>query len=116
MNRYNETLALRIAEILMQLHDVEEKEMFGGLVFMVNGKMCIGVSKKDLMLRINPNDLEKLNNKDGWTQMTMGNKIMNGYILVSEDVLNRNDELNFWVKLALDFNPFAKASKKKVKR
>lgn len=116
MRKYNETLAARIAEKLMHLPDVEEKEMFSGLVFMVNDKMCIGVSKQDLMLRINPSDLESLNNKDGWAQMTMGNKVMNGYILVSEDVLNRNDELDFWMKLALDFNPLAKASKKKVKR
>lgn len=116
MRKYNETLAVRIAEKLMHLPDVEEKEMFSGLVFMVNGKMCIGVSKQDLMLRLNPTDLESLMNKDGWKQMTMGNKIMHGYILVSEDVLNRNDELDFWINLALDFNPLAKASKKKVKR
>ena len=116
MRKYNETLAVRIAEKLMHLPDVEEKEMFSGLVFMVNGKMCIGVSKQDLMLRINPTNLESLMNKDGWKKMTMGNKIMHGYILVSEDVLNRNDELDFWINLALDFNPLAKASKKKVKR
>ncbi|WP_316735036.1 TfoX/Sxy family protein [Pedobacter aquatilis] len=116
MRKYNEVLVLRVAEKLMHLPDVEEKEMFSGLVFMVNGKMCIGVMKHELMLRINPNDLESFSNKDGWDTMTMGGKTMNGYILVSEDVLNRNDELDFWVKQALDFNPLAKASKKKIKR
>ena len=113
MRKYNKILANRIAEKLMTLPDVEEKEMFSGIVFMVNGKMCIGVSKEDLMLRINSDVLESLNNKDGWKQMTMGGKLMKGYILVSEDVLNRNDELDFWMKLALDFNPLAKASKSK---
>lgn len=114
--KYNQDLCNRVRGKLSHLSDVEEKEMFSGLVFMVNGKMCIGISRQDLMLRINPSDLESLNNKDGWEQMSMGNKVMNGYILVSEDVLNRNDELDFWIKLALDFNPLAKASKKKVKR
>ena len=114
--KYNQDLCNRVRGKLYHLSDVEEKEMFSGLVFMVNGKMCIGISRQDLMLRINPSDLESLNNKDGWEQMSMGNKVMNGYILVSEDVLNRNDELDFWIKLALDFNPLAKASKKKVKR
>lgn len=47
--KYNETLALRVAERLMYLPDVEEKEMFSGLIFMVNGKMCIGVSKNSMM-------------------------------------------------------------------
>ena len=113
MRKYNEILANRIAEKLMDLPDVEEKTMFSGIVFMVNGKMCIGVSKEDIMLRINPNAMEHLNNKDGWKQMTMGGKQMNGYILVSEDVLNRNDELDFWINLALEFNPLAEASKSK---
>lgn len=114
MRTYNETLALRIAERLMHIEDVEEKLMFTGLVFMVNGKMCIGVSKNGMMVRLNPDDLESLSNKDGWEQMVMGGRPMKGYISVSEDVLERNDELNFWVNLALAFNPFAKASKKKM--
>ncbi|WP_316824351.1 TfoX/Sxy family protein [Pedobacter miscanthi] len=113
MRTYNETLALRVAERLMHIPDVEEKLMFTGLVFMVNGKMCIGVSKEGMMVRLDPNDLDNLSDKDGWEQMVMGGRPMKGYISVSEDVLGRNDELDFWVKLALDFNPYAKASKKK---
>lgn len=111
--KYNETLALRVAECLMHIQDVEEKEMFSGLVFMVNGKMCLGVSKESMMVRLDPDELENLSDKDGWEQMVMGGRPMKGYVSVSEDVLGRNDELNFWVSLALAFNPFAKASKKK---
>jgi len=111
--RYNEVLANRVREKLMLLPDVEEKEMFGGLVFMVNDKMCIGVMKEKLMLRINPGILASLDSQDGWEQMMMSKTVMKGYILVSEDVLNRKDELSFWVDTALAFNPFAKASKKR---
>lgn len=112
MRTYNDLLALRIAERLQHLPDVEEKEMFSGLVFMVNGKMCLGISKSNLMVRLDPNTLDNLADKDGWEQMVMGARPMKGYILVSADVLNRNDELNYWINLALAFNPFAKASKK----
>ncbi|MFC3560803.1 TfoX/Sxy family protein [Pedobacter jamesrossensis] len=110
---YDISLANRVAEKLMHLPDVEEKVMFGGLVFMVDNKMCIGVMKNKIMLRINPETLTSLEDKDGWEQMVMAKDVMNGYILVSEDVLNRNDELDFWLNLALEFNPFAKASKPK---
>jgi TfoX/Sxy family transcriptional regulator of competence genes len=110
---YNEALAQRLRQKLMHLPDVEEKEMFGGIVFMVNAKMCMGVFKQDLMARINPNILESLKDIDGWQQMTMGGMKMSGYILVSEDVINQNNDLDFWIKLALDFNPLAKALKKK---
>jgi len=113
---FNKVLANRVAEKLMNLPDVEEKIMFSGLVFMVNGKMCIGIMKDKIMLRINPESLNSLSDKDGWEQMTMGGKQMNGYISVSEDVINQSKELDYWIKLALDFNPLAKASKKKTKR
>ena len=114
---YNETLANRIREKLLPLPDVEEKEMFGGLVFMVDNKMCIGVMKDKIMLRINPKTLDSLADMDGWEQMTMGGKSMNGYILVSEDAINQNKALDFWINLALEFNPLAKASKRrKTKR
>jgi TfoX/Sxy family transcriptional regulator of competence genes len=113
MRAHNETLALRVAERLMHIADVEEKLMFSGLIFMVNGKMCIGVSKNSMMVRLDPNTLENLSDKDGWQQMVMGGRPMKGYVSVAEDVLGRNDELDFWVNLALAFNPFAKASKKK---
>ena len=112
---FDKVLANRIAEKLMDLPDVEEKIMFSGLVFMVNGKMCIGVMKDKIMLRINPETLNSLRDKDGWEHMTMGGKQMNGYILVSEDVINQNKELDYWINLALEFNPLAKASKKKAK-
>lgn len=113
MRIYNEALTLRVAERLMHIEDVTEKEMFNGLIFMVNGKMCIGVSKNSMMVRLDPNSLENLSDKDGWEQMVMGNRPMKGYISVSEDVLSQNDELDFWVNLALAFNPYARASKKK---
>ncbi|WP_082489438.1 TfoX/Sxy family protein [Pedobacter sp. Leaf176] len=50
----------------MDLPDVEEKVMFSGLVFMVNRKMCIGVMKDKIMLRVNPESLNSLLDKDGW--------------------------------------------------
>ncbi|RYD80653.1 MAG: TfoX family protein [Sphingobacteriales bacterium] len=110
---YNENLVNRVREKLMHLADVEEKAMFGGLIFMVDNKMCIGVMKEKLMLRINPEKLSEIEGEDGWEQMLMSKTVMNGYILVSEDVVNRTEELNFWLNLALDFNPFAKSSARK---
>ncbi|WP_421941371.1 TfoX/Sxy family protein [Pedobacter sp.] len=115
MMKYNEILANRIAERLINLPDVEEKFMFSGLVYMVDGKLCVGVMKDKIMLRIDPNTLNILVDKDGWEQMWSGTRPMKGYILVSEDVLQQNTELDFWISLALAYNPFAKASKKKVK-
>ncbi len=51
---YNETLAERIRKTFVKVPRVEEKKMMGGLTFMVNGKMCVGILKDDLMVRLDP--------------------------------------------------------------
>jgi TfoX/Sxy family transcriptional regulator of competence genes len=52
---YNEKLADRVREMIALTHkNVEEKAMFGGLCFMVNEKMCVGVEKERLMVRLDP--------------------------------------------------------------
>ena len=50
----SEILTNRVREALQDLPSVDEKKMFGGIAFMVNGKMCINVGKDRLMLRIDP--------------------------------------------------------------
>ena len=52
MKKNNETLANRVRQKLSDLPNIEEKEMMGGLTFMYNDKMCIGIIKDELMCRI----------------------------------------------------------------
>jgi TfoX/Sxy family transcriptional regulator of competence genes len=113
---YNEALSDRIREALADLPNVEEKEMFGGMCFMVNDKMCLGVSKDDMMCRIDPAMKETLLEMTGCRQMTMGGKTMNGYVLISEEGMKSKKEFDYWIGLCLEFNPLAKASKKAKKK
>ena len=67
---YNEKLANRIRESLQDLPAIEEKEMMGGLTFMVNDKMCVGIIKDEMMCRIDPNFHETVIKKlvaEQWT-------------------------------------------------
>ena len=89
--------------------------MFGGLCFMVNDKMCLGVEQERIMVRIDPVVYEEALEKDGCTPMDFTGKVMKGYVFVDAAVLNTNKRLGYWVQLALDFNKRAKASKKKKK-
>jgi TfoX/Sxy family transcriptional regulator of competence genes len=114
---YNETLANRVRELIAQTHhNVEEKKMFGGLCFMVNDKMCIGVEAERLMLRIDPAGYESLLEKDGCTPMDFTGKPMKGYVYVDEDALKTNKQLQYWVGLALEYNKVVKRTKKKKKK
>jgi TfoX/Sxy family transcriptional regulator of competence genes len=112
---YNEKLAERIRERIQFLENIEEKEMMGGLVFMYNGKMCIGIIKEDLMCRIDPEIHEIAVEKNGCRTMDFTKRPMKGYVLIDETGMRSQKEFDYWIELALEFNKKAKASKKKVK-
>src|SRR5689334_19248748 len=110
---YNEKLADRTREIIALTNkNIEEKKMFGGLCFMVNDKTCICVEKERLMVHLDPAKYDEVIEKEGCTPMDFTGKIIKGFVFVSEDVLNTKKKLEYWVKLALEYNKIAKASKK----
>lgn len=110
---YNERLADRIRERLANLPDIEEKTMMGGLVFMVNDKMCIGIIKDEMMCRIDRNFHETAIEMRGCRTMDFTKRPMMGYVLIDKTGMKTNKEFDYWINLALDFNKFAKSSKKK---
>ena len=113
---YNEKLVDRIREMIAETHrNVEEKKMFGGLCFMVNDKMCLGVEKERLMVRLDPAVYDEVIEKEGCTPMDFTGKIMKGFVFVDIDALNTKKKLSYWVNLALEYNKIAKPSKKKKK-
>lgn len=112
---YNEKLADRVREIIAVTHNItEEKKMFGGLCFMVNDKMCVGVESERLMVRIDPACYEQVMEKEGCRPMDFTGKIMKGYVFVDTGVVQTKKQLDYWVQLALSFNARAKSSKKKI--
>lgn len=113
---YNEQLADRVRELISLTHKVtEEKKMFGGLCFMVNDKMCVGVEKERLMVRLNPDLTDKVMEREGCKPMDFTGRIMKGYVFVDIEALNTKMKLAYWINLALDYNAIAKASKKEKK-
>ena len=111
---YNEKLADRVREIISERHkNVIEKPMFGGLCFMVNDKMCVGVEQERLMVRLDPAKYDEVMEKEGCKPMDFTGKIMKGYVFVDIQALNTNKKLGYWMNLALEYNKIAKASKKK---
>jgi TfoX/Sxy family transcriptional regulator of competence genes len=114
---YNEKLADKTREIISATHKkIEEKRMFGGLCFMVNDKMCVGVEKERLMVRLNPEIYDEVIEKEGCMPMDFTGKVMRGFVFVDQDVLKTRKQLEYWVKLALDYNKIARSSKKPAKK
>jgi len=115
---YNEKLADRIRESLQTMKHVEEKKMFRGLTFMVNGKMCISVSGERLMCRFDPALQDIVAEKRGFEPMIMKGKTYKGFCYVNEYGFGSKKDFDYWVQLCIDFNARAKASRKtgKAKR
>jgi len=114
MAKYNCKLADRIREALQHLPAVEEKEMFRGVCFMVNSKMCVCVSGDEMLCRIGAEQMEAALENNYVRQMVMArNRPSKDFVYVSEEGFQRQKDFDHWIKLALDFNPKAKASKKR---
>ena len=113
---YNEKLANMTRELISQTHkNVEEKAMFGGLCFMVNDKMCVGVNKGRLMVRFDPAKNDEVMEKEGCKPMDFTGKVMKRYVFIDIKTLNTKKKLEYWVNLALDYNKISKQTKKKKK-
>lgn len=113
---YNESLVNRVREAIAGLSEtVEEKKMFQGLTFMVDGKMCVGVRDNEIMCRIDPEIYDSVAERAGCHPMIHGKRTIKGFVFVSEEGYSRKEDFDFWIQLVLEFNKKAKASKKKNK-
>lgn len=114
---YNEFFGDRIRNILKEKSvDFFEKKMFGGLCFMVDNKMCIGIVKDEVMARIGPENYDDSLKKPGCNEMNFTGRPMKGYVFLSDEAIDLDVDLEYWVQLALDFNPLAKASPRRKKK
>ncbi len=110
---YNEKLANRIRERFAELPNIEEKEMMGGLTFMYNDKMCVGIIQDELMCRIDPALHDAAIEKTGCRTMDFTKRPMKGYVMVEDTGMKTKKEFEYWIGLCLEFNKKAKSSKKK---
>jgi hypothetical protein len=107
---YNEYHADRIRQRLSNSNLTEEKKMMGGLIFMVNHKMCVGldIDKKTgrnrLMVRVGKAKYDELIFTKGSREMDFTGKVMRGFLFIDETGFDAEDDLDFWVEKALFFN------------
>ena len=109
----NEQLTNRVRQAFDGTPGVEEKKMFSGIAFMVNKKLCVTIGDNRIMCRVDPSLHDELIQKSGCSTVVMKGREYKGYIWVNESVLTTKKQIDYWVKLALDFNPKAKATIKK---
>jgi hypothetical protein len=107
---YSDYLVERVRNRLPASQISEEKKMMGGLIFMVNGKMCIGVDtdkttgQDRLMIRVGKLPYERLLREKGSRVMDFTGSVMRGFLFIDPEGFDAEEDLDFWVEKALEFN------------
>jgi TfoX/Sxy family transcriptional regulator of competence genes len=100
---HDEGLAQRIRELLEECHDVSEKRMFGGVAFLVAGKMCVGVVRDDLMVRVGPDQYAAALRRPHARPMDFTGRPMKGFVFIAPDGVASDHALRTWVECGLRF-------------
>ncbi len=101
---YDEDLVNRLRELLADEDAITEKKMFGGLAFLVHGNMSVSASRSGgLLVRIDPVDADAALARPHVAPMSMGGRMMEGWITVAPDGLSTKRELAAWVKRSVTF-------------
>jgi TfoX/Sxy family transcriptional regulator of competence genes len=95
---YDPDLADRIRELIAAERGVDEKRMFGGLAFLLNGNMSVAASRDGgLMVRVPPDETEKLLEREHVEPMVMAGRQTRGWLRVSADGVRTKRQLQSWV-------------------
>lgn len=100
---FDQIFASRVREVLSSRNDVTEKKMFGGLCFMVRGHMCCGIDKANFMLRVGPDQYEKVLAQKHARPMDFTGRPLKGFVYVAPEGLKAKRDLTRWLGLGLDF-------------
>src|SRR2546421_13118566 len=94
----------RVRAALAHVPRVAERKMFGGITFMVNGKMCISVGRNRLMCRIDPESHERAMERRGAKTVRMKGRAYRGFVHVRAEAVGSPRDLDYWVEAGLEYN------------
>lgn len=107
---YSEFLADRVRQRLFNQGIIVEKKMMGGLIFMVNDKMCVGIDKDKnseedrLMVRVGKLPYQDLLKREGSRPMDFTGSVMRGFLFIDPEGFDKDIDLDFWIEKALALN------------
>lgn len=96
-------LVERLRVVLARHRHVEARRMFGGICFMLNGNMCIGVHDKNLIVRVGKARAQELLTRTGIRPMDLTGKVMKGWATILPEAIPTDADLSGYAQLAVDF-------------
>jgi TfoX/Sxy family transcriptional regulator of competence genes len=100
---FSEALAARIRQALARRKNIEEKKMFGGVGFLLNGNMLVGVWKDSLIVRLGAEESDEALKEPYVKEFNITGRAMKGWILVEPGGVESEERLSGWVQRAVEF-------------
>jgi TfoX/Sxy family transcriptional regulator of competence genes len=100
---FSESLAARIRDAIGGMRSVEEKKMFGGVGFLLNGNMLVGVWKDSLIVRLGPEQGDNALKEPHVKEFDITGRAMKGWVLVAPEGVEADDQLKEWIQRATNF-------------
>ena len=100
---FDEALAARIRKILARRKNVAEKKMFGGICFLLNGNICVGVWKESLIVRVGPDKYAESLMEPFVKKFDITGRAMTGWVMVDPGGTETDDDVNDWIRIAVKF-------------
>jgi hypothetical protein len=100
---FDESLAARIRDALARKKGVEEKKMFGGVGYLLNGNILVGVWKDSLIVRLGPDNSDDALLEPHVREFDITGRPMAGWVLVDPEGVEGDDQLKGWIDRALKF-------------
>ena len=100
---YSISLAQRVRFQLAQWRNIDERKMFGGVCFMMNGNLLVGIWHDSLVARLGPEGAAEALRHSCVREFDVTGKPMKGWVLVDPDGLESDEQLGRWIERASDF-------------
>ena len=100
---YDEALAERVLDLLLDQQGLTERRMFGGLALMLHGNLSVGVTGDELMVRVGADAYEQALAHPRAREMDFTGRPMRGWVFVESAGLAADDDLEAWVRRGVDF-------------
>ena len=109
---YDEQLADRVRDLISAHGEVSEREMFGGVGFMVAGRMAVGVIGEELVVRLHPEEAKQALGEDGVREFDFTGRPMKGWIFAAREATSSDDQLAEWVEAGAGYAASLPAKRK----
>jgi TfoX/Sxy family transcriptional regulator of competence genes len=100
---FDGTLAARIRAALVRKRGVEEKKMFGGVGFLLNSNLLVGVWKESLCVRLGPGQAEEALLEPQVKEFNITGRAMKGWVQVESGGVEDDEQLSGWIQQAVKF-------------